>query len=399
MSHATVLVINAGSSTIKYQLVDPTSGEAIAGGLVERIGESNGLVEHRYHGEEHSEELPITDHGHGLREVLRLFDTHGPRLADAHIVAVGHRVVQGGSVFPHPTVVDDDVVEKIRDLIPLAPLHNPGSVRGIEVARELFADIPHVVVFDTSFFQTMPASAYTYALPKDLAAEHSIRRYGFHGTSHQYVSEQAALLLGRDLTSFNQIVAHLGSGASISAIAGGTAVDTSMGLTPLEGLVMGTRTGDMDPAIVLHLQRAAGLSIDEVNTLLNKESGLKGLCGNNDFREVLAMIEAGNQDAALAFDVYVHRLVKYIGSYMAVLGGLPEVITFTAGVGENNALIRERVADALAGFGVRIDKEANAVRSKEARIVSTPDSTVAVAVVPTNEELAIARQTLALVEA
>lgn len=245
----------------------------------------------------------------------------------------------------------------------------------------------------------MPASAYTYALPKDLAAEHSIRRYGFHGTSHQYVSEQAALLLGRDLTSFNQIVAHLGSGASISAIAGGTAVDTSMGLTPLEGLVMGTRTGDMDPAIVLHLQRAAGLSIDEVNTLLNKESGLKGLCGNNDFREVLAMIEAGNQDAALAFDVYVHRLVKYIGSYMAVLGGLPEVITFTAGVGENNALIRERVADALAGFGVRIDKEANAVRSKEARIVSTPDSTVAVAVIPTNEELAIARQTLALVEA
>ncbi|WP_029068901.1 acetate/propionate family kinase [Jonesia quinghaiensis] len=397
MSSATVLVINAGSSTIKYQLLDPATAEAIAGGIVERIGEDMGLVEHRYNGVEHSENIHIGDHGDGLREVLRLFEAHGPHLADANIVAVGHRVVQGGSVFPHPTLIDDHVLEQIRDLIPLAPLHNPGHVKGIEVARELFADVPHVAIFDTSFFQTLPEAAYTYALPRELAAQHSIRRYGFHGTSHQYVSEQAAMLLGRDYKDIKQIVAHLGSGASISAVKNGEAVETSMGLTPLEGLVMGTRTGDMDPAIVLHLQREAGMSADEVNTVLNKQSGLKGLCGENDFRELLRMIDEGNHEATVAFDVYVHRLVKYVGSYMAVLGGLPDVITFTAGVGENNALIRERVAQALAGFGVRIDPEVNNVRSKEARVVSAPDSTVTIAVIPTNEELAIARQTMDLI--
>lgn len=249
----TVLVINAGSSSIKYQLTDPVDGTAVASGIVERIGEDMGIVTHKYNGESHTTELVIADHGVGLRKVLELFEQYGPDLEEAGIVAVGHRVVQGGSVFPGPTVITDEVVEQIRGLIPLAPLHNPGHVRGIEVARELFMQVPHVAIFDTSFFQTLPAEAYTYALPKEITQKFAIRRYGFHGTSHQFVSREVANVLGMPNEEVSQIVLHVGSGASVSAVHNGKAVETSMGLTPLEGLVMGTRTGDIDPAVIFHL--------------------------------------------------------------------------------------------------------------------------------------------------
>ncbi len=398
MSNQTVLVINAGSSTVKYQLISPTDGTAIASGIVEKIGEDLGIIEHKFGGHAYTETLKIDDHGHGLRKVLELFEQYGPNLAEANVVAVGHRIVQGGSVFPKPPLVTDEVVEQIRELIPLAPLHNPGHVKGLEVARELFPDVPHVVVFDTSFFQTMPAESYTYALPKAVAEKFSIRRYGFHGTSHQFVSNLAAQTIGKPLEETDQIVLHIGSGASVSAIKNGKAVDTSMGLTPLEGLVMGTRTGDIDPAVVFHLYREGGYSIDEIDTMFNKQSGLKGLCGHNDFREVLGLIEEGNEDAKVALDVFVHRLLKYVGSYMGVLGGLPDTITFTAGVGENNAMVRADLIGRLAGFGIKLDPELNEVRSKEPRIISAPDSTVKVLVVPTNEELEISRQTLEFVK-
>ena len=290
-----VLVVNSGSSSIKYQLVDPVGGEAIASGIVERIGEDEGSVRHTYGGSTTERTDPVADHGAGLRAVLALFEEVGPDLAQAHVVAVGHRVVHGGSVFGSPVIVDDEVVAQIDALSPLAPLHNPPNLTGIQVARELLPDVPHVVVFDTAFFRTLPEAAATYAIDRDVAREHGVRRYGFHGTSHQYVSGKVARVLGRRLEDLNQIVLHLGNGASASAVRGGVAVETSMGMTPLEGLVMGTRSGDIDPAVLIHLQRNAGLSVDEVDDLLNRRSGLKGLAGENDFRELHALVDAGRR--------------------------------------------------------------------------------------------------------
>ncbi len=390
----TVLVINSGSSSIKYQLVDPESGESIAAGLVERIGEEMGRVEHEYAGEETAIDMPVPDHGAGLREVLRLFEEKGPSLTDGSIAAVGHRIVQGGKYFDGPALVDDEVQGRIEELIPLGPLHNPAHLAGIKVARELLPDIPHVAVFDTAFFQGLPAEAHTYAIDRDIAEKHSIRRYGAHGTSHRFVSGEVSKLLGRD--DLKQIVLHIGNGASASAVVAGKAVETSMGLTPLEGLVMGTRTGDIDPAVVFHLGREAGMSIDELDDLFNRRSGMKGLAGDNDMRIVEAKMDAGDENAKLAFDVYVHRLVKYIGAYAAVMGGL-DAITFTAGIGENSNTVRRLVCERLAPFGVRLDGAKNDVRSKGQRVISTPDSTIAVLVVPTNEELAIARQSMEVV--
>lgn len=385
----TVLVINSGSSSIKYQLVDPASGESLASGLVERIGEEIGRVEHVYAGEETAIDMPIADHGVGLREVLRLFEEKGPSLTDGSIAAVGHRIVQGGKYFDGPAVIDDEVEGRIEELIPLGPLHNPAHLAGIRVARELLPSIPHVAVFDTAFFQGLPAEAYTYAIDRELAEKYSIRRYGAHGTSHRFVSGEVSKLLGRD--DLKQIVLHVGNGASASAVVAGKAVETSMGLTPLEGLVMGTRSGDIDPAVVFHLGRQAGMTIDELDDLFNRKSGMKALAGDNDMRVIEAKIEEGDENAKNAFDVYVHRLVKYIGAYTAIMGGI-DALTFTAGVGENNSTIRRMVCERLEPFGVRIDKEKNLVRSKEQRIISTPDSKVTVLIVPTNEELAIARQ-------
>ncbi|MFI7171595.1 acetate kinase [Rhodococcoides fascians] len=386
-----ILVVNSGSSSVKFQLVDPDSGESLASGLVERIGESDGRVELDYRGESTERIQHIEDHGDGLALAFEMLADAGIELG-SDVTAVGHRVVHGGTVFYRPTIIDDAVVQQISDLSSLAPLHNPPNVLGIEVARKQLPNVPHVAVFDTAFFHSLPDAAATYAIDAAVAAEHDIRRYGFHGTSHRYVSEQVARFLERDLEDLKQIVLHLGNGASASAVDGGRAVDTSMGLTPLEGLVMGTRSGDIDPGVIMHLRRSAGMSVDDIDTLLNRRSGLIGLSGVNDFRELQQRIDDGDASARLAYDVYIHRLRKYVGAYMIGLGRL-DVLTFTAGVGENAAAVR---ADALANlehFGIRIDSERNAVRSKSARVISADSSAVTVLVVPTNEELAIARAT------
>ena len=393
MTIRTVLVINSGSSSIKYQLMDPDSGMSLASGLVERIGEAIGAYKHVSGGSAHTETMPVPDHGVGLRHVLELFDAYGPSLTEAGIVAVGHRVVQGGKYFAGPTLIDDDVVRLIEELVPLGPLHNPAHLKGIEVARELFPDLPQVAVFDTAFFQSLPAAAATYALDREVAEKYSIRRYGAHGTSHQYVSERVSALLDRN--DLKQIVLHLGNGASASAVVNGHAVDTSMGLTPLEGLVMGTRTGDIDPAAVFHLSRVAGMSVEEIDTLFNKKSGLKGLVGENDMRVVRDLAQTGDPAAKLALEVYVHRLKKYIGSYTAIMGGV-DAITFTAGVGENSPVLRAEVCEGMHCLGIELDLEANASQGGGERLISTPDSGVAVFVIPTNEELEISRQAVSL---
>ncbi|NLW12917.1 MAG: acetate kinase [Trueperella sp.] len=389
----TVLVINSGSSSIKYQLVDPETGASIASGLVERIGESVSHLEHEYNGETTELNDPIADHGEGLRLVIDMFNEKGPKLDDVGIKAVGHRVVQGGKYFDKAVLIDDEVQALIDELSPLAPLHNPANLSGIEVARELF-DVPNIAVFDTAFFQTLPNESATYALDREVAEKYQIRRYGAHGTSHMYVSQKVSEMEGRD--DLKQIVMHLGNGASVSAVKNGEAVDTSMGLTPLEGLMMGTRTGDIDPATVFHLARVGGMSIDEIDVLFNKKSGLKGLAGDNDMRSVNLLAADGDENAIEALEVYVHRLLHYIGAYAAVMGGL-DVITFTAGVGENDNLTRAAVIKRLEPFGVKLDEEKNATRSKEPRVISTEDSTVKIMIVPTNEELSIAQQAMELI--
>ena len=394
----TVLVINSGSSSIKYQLIEPRIGHVLASGLVERIGEETGHINHHYGEEEVDVYEPIPDHAVGLKMVLDLFEDVGPKLEDANIVGVGHRVVQGGPYFSGPAIVDDRLIQQVQELSALAPLHNPPGLKGIEFARELLPDIPQVAVFDTAFFQDLPARSALYALDRDVAERYSIRRYGFHGTSHQYVSGRVSELLDR--SDLRQIVLHLGNGASASAIVDGRAVDTSMGMTPLEGLVMGTRTGDIDPAVVFHLQRVAGMTVEEVDTLMNRQSGLKGLAGDNDMRAVRKMASADDPEirkrAREALDVYVNRIVKYIGAYTAEMGGV-DVITFTAGVGENDAALRQEICERLEGLGVHLDKAANQVRTKEPRVISANDSACRVMVVPTNEELAIATQVLSVV--
>lgn len=371
-----VLVLNSGSSSLKFQLVDPESGSVGVKGTIERIGEVGS-------------EVP--DHAAAVAHLITMIDEGAP------IVAVGHRVVHGGPYFSAPVLIDDPVEQQIADLIPLAPLHNPAAVAGIQAARQRFA-VPHVAVFDTAFFTSLPPAAATYAIPADLAREHQIRRYGFHGTSHRYVSRAAAAFLEQDLGELNQIVLHLGNGCSASAVRGGLAVDTSMGLTPLQGLVMGTRSGDVDPSLHRFLHAELGLSVDEIDTLLNNESGLKGLAGVNDFRELEQRRSAGDEAAQLAFQVYVHRLKHYLGAYAAVLGRL-DAVTFTAGVGENNPALRDAVLADLAVLGIEIDRGRNEAPSREPRMISTDESAVRVLVIPTNEELEIARQTIKVIGA
>ncbi|MDV7357349.1 acetate kinase [Rhodococcus oxybenzonivorans] len=390
-----VLVLNSGSSSIKFQLIQPDTGESIASGLIERIGEPDGHIVYRHRTGVEERHGVIADHRAGLKTVLEVVAEVGRPLGEAGIVAVGHRLVHGGKVFYEPTIIDDDVVRAISDLSSLAPLHNPANVIGIEVAREVLPDVPHVGVFDTAFFHTLPAAASTYAIDRSLAEQYDIRRYGFHGTSHQYVSSCAAQFLGRDTSELDQIVLHLGNGASASAIHGGRAVDTSMGFTPLEGLVMGTRSGDIDPGVLLHLYRQ-GLTVDRIDDLLNRQSGLRGLSGVNDFRSLRTLVGEGNADAALAYDVYVHRLRKYIGAYLVELGGA-DVITFTGGVGENNVDVRRDSLAGLERLGIIVDDTRNSSESRAARRISSDDSEVEILVVPTNEELAIARAAVDLV--
>jgi acetate kinase len=320
----------------------------------------------------------------------------GIDLTTCGLAAVGHRVVHGGSIFYRPTVIDDAVVAELESLSMLAPLHNPPALQGIEVARAMLPKMPHVAVFDTAFFHNLPAAATTYAIDRELAQKWHIRRYGFHGTSHRYVSERAAAFLGRPTEELNQIVLHLGNGASASAIAGGRPVDTSMGLTPLEGLVMGTRSGDIDPSIVGYLHREAGMGVEDVESMLNHHSGLLGLAGERDFRRLREMIESGDGSARLAYDVFIHRLRKYVGAYMAILGRT-DVVSFTAGVGENAAALRLDALSGLAGLGIEIDEQRNSQRGKGARRISSDSSRVTVLVVRTNEELAIARDCLSVV--
>jgi acetate kinase len=376
-----VLVINSGSSSLKYQLIQPDSGTSLAHGIVERIGESSS---------------PVADHDAALRMAFDELSEAGIDLNACGLAAVGHRVVHGGATFYRPTVVDDAVVGELKKLSVLAPLHNPPAVQGIEVARKMLPDVPHVAVFDTAFFHHLPAAAAAYAIDRDLAREWQIRRYGFHGTSHQYVSQQAAAFLGRPLESLNQIVLHLGNGASASAIAAGRAVDTSMGLTPLEGLVMGTRSGDIDAGVVGYLCRVADMTVDEVESMLNQKSGMLGLAGERDFRRLHEMIESGDSSAQLAYNVFIHRLRKYVGAYLAVLGRT-DVVSFTAGIGENVAAVRGDALSGLAALGIEIDDQRNSSSAKDARRISTDASPVAVLVVPTNEELAIARDCLRVI--
>ena len=390
-----VLVINSGSSSFKYQLVDVETETALASGLVERIGEPVGSATHKTADAAHTRELPIPDHTAGFAVMLEAFEEYGPSLVEAPPAAVGHRVVQGGARFFRPTLIDDLVEINIDELSVLAPLHNPGAVQGIRAARAAFPDLPHVAVFDTAFHQTLPPAAYTYAIDNALARKHRIRRYGFHGTSHKFVSEAAAAYLGRPLRDLKQLVLHLGNGASITAVDGGHSVETSMGLTPLEGLVMGTRSGDIDPSVLLVLARREELSPSELDEFLNKRSGLLGLAGVSDMRDIEDRRAEGNGAAMLAFDVYIHRLRAYIGAYIAQLGGV-DVISFTAGVGENSSLVRAEALATLGFLGITLDPARNAERRRDTRVISTDDSAVTVLVVPTNEELEIARQAVSV---
>ncbi|MFF4949147.1 acetate kinase [Streptomyces chattanoogensis] len=396
-----VLVLNSGSSSVKYQLLDMNDGARLAVGLVERIGEETSRLAHTplaTGGEKRETEGPIADHEAALKAVAAELKADGLGLDSPELAAIGHRVVHGGLKFTAPTVIDEAVLREIERLVPVAPLHNPANITGIRTAQALRPDLPQVAVFDTAFHTTMPEYAARYAIDVETADAHRIRRYGFHGTSHAYVSRRTAELLGKAPEEVNVIVLHLGNGASASAVAGGRCVDTSMGLTPLEGLVMGTRSGDIDPAVTFHLKRVAGMDEDEVDVLLNKKSGLIGLCGDNDMREIRRRIDEGDERAKLAFDIYIHRLKKYIGAYSAVLGKV-DAVAFTAGVGENAAPVREAALAGLEEMGMAVDAARNAVRSDEPRLISPDYARVAVAVVPTDEELEIAQQTYALVNA
>lgn len=367
-------VVNSGSSSIKWELIDVESAESRKGGLIERIGE---------------EGSDTPDHAAGMRTIL-------DALGGEHPDVIGHRVVHGGSEFSAATLITDDVIDRIESLSALAPLHNPANVLGIRAAREAFPGVPNVAIFDTAFHQSLAPAAYTYAIDADLAAEHGIRRYGFHGTSYQYVAAQAAKLLGRELSELKLVIFHLGNGASVAAVNGGVSVDTSMGLTPLEGLVMGTRSGDLDPGLLFHLGREGDMSLADLDTLLNRRSGILGLSGHKDMRDVLAARTAGDAASTLTFDVYVHRLRHYLGAYLVELGGADAVV-FTAGVGENAAAVRSATLDGLQWLGIELDKFANERSAKGARVISSHSSSISVLVVPTNEELEIARQATALV--
>lgn len=395
-----ILVINAGSSSIKYQLFDMSDESVLASGRVERIGMDSSIVTHEPTGKDEVVEVKeILDHVAGVKSVIEMLthEQHGVVKTMSEIDAVGHRIVHGGETFKNSAVVTNEVKSEIRRLFELAPLHNPAHMMGILAVEANLPDVPQVVVFDTAFHQTMPKSSYLYAIPKTLYKKHKVRRYGFHGTSHAYVSETAAKSLGKELSSLKMVTCHIGNGGSLTAILDGKSFDTSMGMTPLEGLMMGTRSGDLDPAIVPYVMNKEELTLNEVNSMLNKHSGLLAVSGlSSDMREITDAMET-NENAKLAFDMYVYRVKKYIGSYAAAMNGL-DVMVFTAGVGENSVVLRQAVCEGLTFLGIELDPELNKVRSKEPRVISTANSKVTVMVVPTNEELVIARDTYRLVK-
>ncbi|GAB3657965.1 acetate/propionate family kinase [Glycomyces tarimensis] len=389
---APVLVINSGSSSIKYQLVDGDTREASISGLIERIGQSESVMTHRTPDGERTWNEQLPNHAAGLEAMVTAFDESGLPLSRAGLIAVAHRVVHGGDRFVQPVVVDDEVEAAIGELVALAPLHNPANLEGIQVARKLFPKLPQVAVFDTAFHATVPERAHLYAVPDEWRERHGVRRYGFHGTSHAYVSRKAAEMLGRHPKEVNVIVAHLGNGASITAVERGRSIDTSMGLTPLEGLVMGTRSGDIDPAIIFHMHRRTGASFEDLDDALNKRSGMLAMTGMIDMRGIVEAAADGEEAAEDALEIYCYRIRKYIGAYFAALGGA-DAIAFTAGVGENSAEVRARSLQSLTALGVRLDEAANQAGGP---IISTSDSLITAMVIPTDEEGEIASQTAAL---
>ncbi len=395
-----ILVINCGSSSLKYQLIDTATETALASGLIERLGEPRGILTHKNRPGAADEsqtvrEEPIPDHEAGLRlaQAVMADPVAGVLSNASDIQAVGHRVVHGGEAFQASARIDAEAMAAIEKTIPLAPLHNPANLTGIRVARELFPDAPQVAVFDTAFHQTMPPKAYHYALPYAYYEEMGVRRYGFHGTSHKYVAAEAAKRLKRPIGELNLVTAHLGSGASICAIEKGRSVDTTMGMTPLGGVIMGTRVGNIDPGVVMYIARQKGFSVAEIDRVLQKESGLKGICGSNDMRDIHARAAAGDERARLAEEMFIHRIRQYLGAYFFALGRV-DALVFTAGIGEHDPLTREKCCQGLEPYGVVVDQEKNQAGRGEARRVSAPESAVKVLVIPTNEELEIARQTV-----
>lgn len=396
-----ILILNSGSSSVKYQLLDMTEQAVLASGLVERIGEATSKIKHvRRPGTDQeqafNEAMSIPDHATGLAKLVELITGKetGVIASVSEIQGIGHRIVHGGEDFSAPTLVDETVIEGIKAQIPLAPLHNPGGLAGIETALRLIPGVPNVAVFDTAFHQTMPSEAYRYAIPKELYTELKIRRYGFHGTSHFYVAKQCAKMLGKPLQETSCVTVHLGNGCSMAAIKNGKCIDTSMGLTPLAGLVMGTRSGDVDPALHAFLADNKGLTIREIDTLLNKDSGLKGMCGHNDMRDIHDLIAQGDADAQLALRVFCRRVTQYIGQYLALLDGA-DAICFTAGIGENDSAVRRLSCATLGGLGAVLDTQRNAEAPRgQAMEISTANSLIKIFIIPTNEELEIATQTM-----
>ncbi|BBH20945.1 acetate kinase [Paenibacillus baekrokdamisoli] len=395
-----ILVLNAGSSSLKYQIYNMSDESVLAQGRVERIGMEDSILTHEPSGKTEVRQVSeILDHNTAVKKLTDLLidREHGVILSMKDINAVGHRVVHGGESFKHSVIVTSEVKQEIRKLIDLAPLHNPAAMMGIMAVEANLPDVSQVVVFDTAFHQSMPQETFLYPIPMVLYRRHKIRRYGFHGTSHDYVSRQAAMKLNKPLESLKMVTCHIGNGASCAAILDGKSFDTSMGLTPLEGLMMGTRSGDLDPAIVPFTMDKEELTLNEVNSMLNKHSGLQAISGfSSDMREITDAMKDGDKQAKLAFDMYTYRLRKYIGAYAAGMNGI-DVLVFTAGVGENSVMVRQAVCENLSFMGIELDNERNEIRSKEVRLISTDKSRVSVLVVPTNEELIIARDTYQLV--
>lgn len=393
-----VLVVNCGSSSIKYQLIDMENEELMAKGYLEKIGLPDSFLTHTVNGEKHKVEQVIKNHEEGMKLVLEQL-THpeyGVISSLDEIDAIGHRILHGGEKLSDSVLITDEVVDVIRECIPLGPLHNPAQIKGIEACREVMGDIPMVAVFDTAFHQTLPKKAYLYAIPYEYYEKYGIRKYGFHGTSHRFVSKRVAELMNKPVEELKIITCHLGQGASLCAVDGGKSVDTSMGFTPLAGVPMGSRSGDIDPSIITFLMKKENLSPDEMDNILNKKSGKLGVSGiSPDDRDVEAAIKEGNERAKLAIDTFAYQVIGYIGRFAAQMNGV-DVITFAGGVGENGIEVRKQICDSLSFLGVKIDEEKNNSRGKEVEI-STPDSKVKVFVVPTNEELMIARDTMEIV--
>ena len=393
-----VLVINCGSSSLKYQVLDMTDESVLAKGLVERIGMDGSVINHTKEGQDKVvNEVPMKDHKDAIAQVLAAIQNpeYGVVSDMAEIGAVGHRVVHAGEMYAESVLIDDTVIKALEECVELAPLHNPPNLLGIAACRELMPSTPMVAVFDTAFHQTMPAESYIYAIPYEFYEKYKIRRYGFHGTSHKYVAERAAVMLGKGLADLKLITCHLGNGASGTAIKNGKVVDTSMGFTPLEGLVMGTRSGDIDPAIVTYIREKENLAPGEANNILNKKSGVLGVSGvSSDFRDIEAAVEEGNERAELALRMFAHRVKHYIGAYIAEMNGVDAII-FTAGVGENDISMREIICSDLENLGIKLDPIKNKVRGQET-VINSDDSKVALLLIPTNEELMIARDTFNL---